>query len=77
MSFFCGIFGCTWVTKTEAPEVRWNTTKAANVLECSGTGAEEGGEENQLEEQVQFFDQCVRCGATRPSHTKRESAAGG
>lgn len=73
MNFFCRIFGCTWVTETRAPEVRWNTTKAANVLECSGTAAAK--EEEDLECRVAYVERCVRCGDTRPSVTKRSSGA--
>ena len=74
MNFFCRIFGCTWVTETRAPEVRWNTTKAATVLECSGTTST--SEEEDLETRVEYVERCVRCDETRPSATKRGSGSG-
>ncbi len=71
MNVFCRIFGHTYVASTEAPEPRWNTTKAGVVLvQTAPAGA------------PRYFEQCRRCGEQRDAQLKlpagalRESGAG-
>lgn len=63
MNLLCRIAGHTWVTVTEAPAGRWNTTKAMHTLEWSG------GDDDD----VQFFEECSRCKERRESTTKSRS----
>lgn len=60
MSFFCTLFGHTWVPETRSPSVRWNTTKDGQVL--NPTVAEQA---------IQHLDVCRRCGLERPAGARR------
>jgi hypothetical protein len=60
MSFFCRLFGHTWVPETRAPEVRWNTTKEGHVLTPTVD-----------ERPVTHVEVCVRCRAERAAGPRR------
>ena len=60
MNFFCKIFGCTWVHKTDNPRVSWNTGKSLSELHIT------------TDEEPRFWLQCERCGDKRENPTKDE-----
>ena len=49
MKFYCRLFGCTWVHRSEDPKISWNTTK--NLSELALT----------VEGEPKFFLECQRC----------------
>lgn len=63
MSFFCSLFGHTWVPETRAPAVRWNTTKDGQVLNPTVAG-----------EEIRHLDVCRRCGLEKPAGPRRHDA---
>ncbi len=49
MNFFCRLFGHTWISRMEAPDPRWNTTKDQIILEATAEG------------EVRYVEVCQRC----------------
>jgi hypothetical protein len=62
-------WGCTWVVRQDDSKVRWNTTKAGNVLEA-------GGVEEDAEPRT--YLECIVCGKTvdEPSPEQVKELAG-
>jgi len=54
VKLFCKLLGHTWVHQATNPKIRWTT--AENLSELT----------MHVEEEVRFFERCVRCGAERP-----------
>lgn len=63
MNFFCRIFGCTWVHRTQDPKISWNTGKSLSELHQT------------VEGEYKFWLECQRCGdrneAPSPAEVKR------
>jgi hypothetical protein len=64
MSFFCKLFGHTWVPVTVAPQRRWHTTKDMHTLH----------QEEIVQSAIRHFDRCARCGTERDAGSRRLDA---